>query len=201
MRREFYFFLCFIFLVKVYSQSSEELLHFNSIKDGISQTGIHFINQDNEGFVWIGTHGSGLYRYDGINYNAYRPKVQNSHKRNSSFVFCSYVDYQNNLWVGTNLGGLALYDRVKDEFNHVPFITKDGRPLGNVGISSLHGDEKGQLYLGTTYRGIFLFDLEDFKVDELTLANGDPPNAFLAINDIKKKVATARFMPPAVVVF
>ncbi|MFC4096922.1 hybrid sensor histidine kinase/response regulator transcription factor [Euzebyella saccharophila] len=183
MIKKLSFIISFICLLNVQSQVNEELLHFNGIKDGISKTGIHFINQDHEGFIWIGTHGSGLYRYDGINYNSYRPKVQNDHRGNSSFVYSSFEDEDNNLWVSTNLG-IAIYDRDQDEFNHVPLIDKNGQHMGNVGINSIYGDGMGRLYLGTSYQGIFVFDLEDYKLEKLTLANADP-FVFLAINEIK----------------
>ena len=165
------------------SQKTKQEFDFNQIKDGISQVGVHTITQDNYGFIWIGTHGSGIYRYDGMNYVSYRPKVPYDERLNSSFVFCTYLDSNNRLWVGTNIG-LALYDREKDEFRHIPLISKTNQSLGNVGLNSLQGDKNGNLYMGTTQQGVFLMDLNDLRIEKIPFTDLGQ-DSFLSINDIK----------------
>ncbi|SHJ01172.1 hybrid sensor histidine kinase/response regulator transcription factor [Pseudozobellia thermophila] len=165
------------------AQEVAEKLDFYTIKDGISQVGIHTISQDDKGFIWIGTHGSGIYRYDGMDYVSYRPKAHNHKTLTSSFVYCTYLDHENRLWVGTNVG-LALYDRQKDEFTHIPLRSTRGENLGNVGIISLQGDAKGNLYMGTSEQGIFLMHLDSFKIEKLPFNNPNP-DKFLAVNDIR----------------
>ena len=43
-----------------------------SVNDGLSQSTIFAINQDSKGFMWFGTRGGGLNKYDGYEFTAYR---------------------------------------------------------------------------------------------------------------------------------
>ena len=62
-----------------------------------------------------GTNGSGLYRYDGLDYKSYKHIINDSTSISSSQINCSYLDSRNRLWVGTEVG-LNLYDREMDQF-------------------------------------------------------------------------------------
>ncbi|WP_289040594.1 two-component regulator propeller domain-containing protein [uncultured Zobellia sp.] len=179
----FYIYFVSILSWHVTAQDERKKLDFYKIKDGISQVGVHTIAQDNNGFVWIGTHGSGVYRYDGMDYVSYRPKDINHKTLNSSFVYCTYLDQRNRLWAGTNIG-LALYDRENDEFRHIPLISKKNSKYGNIGVISLQGDGKGNLYVGTGEQGVYVMDLQTLRLEELAFNN---PNSdtYLAVNEIK----------------
>ena len=48
------------------AQSINEDFSFVSIKEGIPKTGVYTIVQDHYGFMWFGTNGTGLYKFDGI---------------------------------------------------------------------------------------------------------------------------------------
>ncbi|WP_276167328.1 hybrid sensor histidine kinase/response regulator transcription factor [Zobellia alginiliquefaciens] len=165
------------------AQEIKPELDFYKIKDGISQVGIHTITQDNDGFVWIGTHGSGIYRYDGMDYISYKPKDYKSKTFTSNFVYCSYLDAKNRFWVGTNIG-LALYDRENDEFRHIPLVNKDNINQGNIGVISLQGDGNGNLYMGTGEQGVFLMDLDTLILEKLPFNNPRSDN-YLAVSEIK----------------
>eukprot|EP01032_Pedospumella_encystans_P020548 gene20548-23339_t len=71
--------------------------------------------QDRQGFVWIGTHSNGLYRYDG-----YRA-VKFAHARNNprslphDRVAAIFEDKRGRLWAGTT-NGLARYNPDSNDF-------------------------------------------------------------------------------------
>jgi len=71
------FLYCFI---SIKAQTDFENLKFVPIKDGIPKKAISTVLQDDQGFIWIGTRGSGLYRYDGTNYVSYKQKWNDSTK-------------------------------------------------------------------------------------------------------------------------
>ncbi|OWW24689.1 hypothetical protein B4Q04_15340 [Zobellia sp. OII3] len=188
MRKTLLSYIGFLIMVSLswetWSQETVQDLEFNKIKDGISQVGIHTITQDNNGFIWIGTHGSGIYRYDGMDYVSYRPKFNDNNRvLASSFVYCTYLDKDNRLWVGTNVG-LGLYDRAKDEFRHIPLISTTNQNEGIVGINSLQGDGNGHLFIGTGQQGIFMMHLDSLKIERIPF-NNSSPDSFLAVNEIK----------------
>src|SRR5690606_4497916 len=100
---------------QAWAQQAHPKYNFVNITEGISRVGIYSILQDNYGFIWIGTNGSGLYRYDGIDFKSYKYVLNDTTSLNSSLVFRSYFDRENRLWVGTEQG-LNLYDRDNDRF-------------------------------------------------------------------------------------
>ena len=45
-----------------------------SIEQGLPQATIYCITQDNNGYLWLGTEGGGLCRFDGINFKTFSKK-------------------------------------------------------------------------------------------------------------------------------
>ena len=76
IKKLFNFIVLYIFLTShsCWSQDNFPKYNFSPIKSGISKVGAYTIVQDNEGFIWLGTNGSGIYKYDGIDYDSYRTR-------------------------------------------------------------------------------------------------------------------------------
>ena len=66
MKKLFYFFLLFIVSLKMWSQVYAQDFQFVNFKEEIPNSGVSSIIQDNDGFIWIGTLGVGVYRFDGF---------------------------------------------------------------------------------------------------------------------------------------
>ena len=174
---------CFIFVFtclsgpRAWCQETYPKFNFVGITEGISKVGVYSILQDDYGFIWIGTNGSGLYRYDGMEYKSYKHVLNDTTSLNSSLIFSSYFDSKNRLWVGTE-EGLNLYDRDKDRFRRIPLM--DNERIGNsISISSLQEDNEGNLYIGGFEKGLFKLDLESFKVERIRVDELDPPNPLI----------------------
>ncbi|MEI6865209.1 two-component regulator propeller domain-containing protein [Flavicella sp.] len=163
-------FFCFL-SIQLNSQRAEEKYNFVNIKEEISKTGVFTILQDHEGFIWIGTNGAGLHRYDGQDYNTYIHEINDSTSISSSLVFCAQLDYQNRLWVGTE-DGLNLYDREQDQFKKILLEKTDNESKGTIAIRSLVTDNHGNLFIGTYDYGLFKLDLTTFKVSEVMYISG-----------------------------
>jgi len=157
-----------------WSQESYPKFDFVSITEGISKVGIYSILQDDYGFIWIGTNGSGLYRYDGMEYKSYKHVLNDSTSLNSSLVFSTYLDSKNRLWVGTE-EGLNLYDRDHDRFIGIRLGDK-GEIDNVVSVSSLQEDNQGNLYIGGFEKGLFKLDLENFNVEKIKVGKPDSSN-------------------------
>ena len=156
LRKIFFILFCSLVVAGLWSQSTSRDFQFVNIKEGISKVGIYSITQDHYGFVWFGTNGAGLYRFDGIDYKPYKFDDNDSSSINSNLIFSSYLDKNNNLWVGTE-DGLNLYDRDLDRFRKVTIGNSERR---NVSVLSINGDGNGSLYVGTQQFGLFKVDLD-----------------------------------------
>ncbi|MEL6989727.1 MAG: two-component regulator propeller domain-containing protein, partial [Bacteroidota bacterium] len=90
-------------------------LNFNCIDNaiGLSNNYINDIEMDSLGFLWIGTN-DGLCRYDS-------PTKINVYKKGdigleSSNIRAIHAGFNNNLWIGTNFGGVTKYNTITNEY-------------------------------------------------------------------------------------
>ncbi len=57
----------FVFIISISTYAQQYNFINYSIEDGLVQSQIRAINQDSDGYLWIGTLG-GLSKFDGINF-------------------------------------------------------------------------------------------------------------------------------------
>ena len=116
-----------------------------SVDDGVGQSQVYALHQDSRGYLWLGTRGGGLTKFDGENFKSYTVKDGLVNNYISSIV----EDSSKNLWIGTN-DGLSYYDGL----NFKNFKPKDSLPIA---ISEIVYDENGLMWIGSN-KGIFTFD-------------------------------------------
>lgn len=90
-----------------------------SIEEGLPQITALAIEQDAEGFLWIGTQ-AGVASFDGIRFTAYTP--ENTPALPGLFINDLMLDSKGRLWVATYKGLAVVEDRT---FRKVPFIQPD----------------------------------------------------------------------------
>ena len=169
-------FFSLLFSFHSHAQKPTKDFNFVDIKAGISKVGIYTITQDYYGFIWIGTNGSGLYKFDGIDYTSYKFKHQDSTSVSSNLIFSSYLGKENKLWIGTE-DGLNLYNRDLDKFQKIN-ITKSQEL--NISVLSIN-EYDGNLYIGTRLNGLFKYNLETQQTQRIPTKDKSGP----AINSIK----------------
>lgn len=101
----FHFTLClFLFLLtgnkSLFSQSYQFSKY--NVEDGLPQQYVYSLNQDNNGFIWIGT-GDGISKFDGVSFQNYTTKDGLA----ENFVSCSAQRHENVIWLGHNKGGIS----------------------------------------------------------------------------------------------
>lgn len=116
----------------------------------VADAHITAVLQDHVGFMWIGTQGDGLYRYDGYRFQAYEAQTGDSQTLPNSNITSLYEDAAGSLWV-TTWEGVSRYDRKTDRFE--TWTTGDSTPWSNV----VHQDAAGTIWIGTM-GGLFTFD-------------------------------------------
>ncbi|WLT32060.1 two-component regulator propeller domain-containing protein [Geothrix sp. PMB-07] len=80
-----------------------------SVDQGLSQSIVHAILQDRNGFLWFGTEG-GLNRYDGQRFKVLRPDASDPNALRSNWITSLLEDREGRIWIGTNGGGLSRMD-------------------------------------------------------------------------------------------
>ena len=71
--------------------------------------------QDRQGFMWIGTHVNGLYRYNGYGVVRYQSRANDPKSLPHDRVSALYEDRQGRVWAGTQ-DGLALFNPASNDF-------------------------------------------------------------------------------------
>lgn len=158
--------------------------NFVNIKEGISKVAISSITQDSYGFIWIGTNGAGLYRFDGIDYVSHKHVLNDSISLNSNLILCTHLDTKNRLWVGTE-EGLNLYDRKLERFIRIPINNNQKQRNFSISISSLASDKNGNLYIGTLENGLYKLDNKTQRIEEISIDGINRETKNIEVNSLQ----------------
>ncbi len=103
----------------------------------------------NDGYLWIGTNGGGLIRFDTKNnsYKVYQGSASDKNAISNNVVSCIYQSHDNTLWVGTFAGGIDKVVQDGDSLHFIPYKESDG--LKTDMIYGILEDKKHNLWLST----------------------------------------------------
>ncbi len=128
---------------------------FNPIySDFFTNKFIRFINEDKDGNIWICTNFSGIYKIDS-NENISNYSNKNREDITSEFFTYSFIDSKQNIWFGTQGGGLVNYNISLDKFT--TYTTNNGLP--NNTVHTVTEDEDGNIWFSTN-KGIVRFNVK-----------------------------------------
>lgn len=135
-----------------------------SVEDGLPRSGVYCILQDSRGYLWVGTEGGGLARYDGQTFETYTISSGLPHNT----IRALFEDKEGNLWIGTNGAGLCKYDGHAFE----TFSTENG--LSNNYIRSITQATDSAIWIGTYGGGInkLAFEADSLYVTIYDQSNG-----------------------------
>ena len=172
-----------------------------SVSEGLAQSQVYAMIEDRYGYIWLGTQGGGVCRFDGKNFTQYSTR----HGLVNNYVESLFEDKDGNIWIGTQKG-FSKFDGQAFQNFHLPendFITAISQePLGKIWIGTSNGtyqfdgekftdyhlpssrvncffyDNKDNLWIGTDESGAY--QIRDEKVlKNFKLADG------LSANNIK----------------
>jgi diguanylate cyclase (GGDEF)-like protein len=123
---------------------------------GLSQNTVMCIFQDSRGFMWFGTE-DGLNRYDGAAFTVYRNDPSDPTSLPADFVWDIAEDASGDLWIGTQGGGLARWERRTDRF-HAFRHNRDDRGISSDNVQAVFVDSGGAIWIGTRDRGLDRFE-------------------------------------------
>ncbi|WP_282124145.1 hybrid sensor histidine kinase/response regulator transcription factor [Algibacter mikhailovii] len=152
-----YFFILIILSFFVgHAQNSVKFDHLNT-ENGLSQSDVNTIFQDDEGFMWFGTH-DGLNRYDGYDFKVFKPNSKNTNSISSNLIFDIVDDKTGNLWIGTTGNGLNYFDKDLEVFKTFKHDQENKKSIVSDHIKSLFRDSNNRLWINTI-KGIDILDL------------------------------------------
>ena len=134
-------------------------LHYG-LDEGLSQSSVLALAQDNLGFLWVGTQ-DGLNRFDGYSFKVFRPDPRDPDTISGGEILSLSPAADGALWIGTN-AGLNRYDPVTGKFRHWLHDDKDASSLSDNIVQAVSEDAYGRLWVGTR-RGL----------DELAAGSGE----------------------------
>ncbi|MGH1383178.1 ligand-binding sensor domain-containing protein [Kordia sp.] len=155
------FLLLFIVAGTWFSTAQNDQLRAYTLKDGLPQSQVNAITQDDLGYLWIGTQGGGIARFDGISF-----KVWNEKNGLGSNYIHALKFHKNTLLVGTHQG---LSIRAKNTFDKY-----ESPRVYDIEIVD------NEVFLGTR-KGIYKYTLTDKiqRVDCNTTLNSTQINDIL----------------------
>jgi signal transduction histidine kinase/DNA-binding response OmpR family regulator/ligand-binding sensor domain-containing protein len=154
---------------------------------------VYTIYQDNNGFIWLGTNGYGMIRCkierigEKLKIKAFKKYLANSKggkSLSSNIIFSIIPKNDRQLWIGTRLGGLNLFDKKTEQFLVYKNVNNDPESLSNNDILCLQIDHNKKLWIGTSFG---LNVLQDLKGDgkatfkSFTVKDGLPNNTIHGI--------------------
>ncbi len=133
------------------NSSSQTPIKFQqlSVEQGLSQSTVYSIAQDQDGFIWLATQ-DGLNKYDGYEFSYYRNELNNPNSLINNLVRVVFVDSANTLWVGTQ-EGLSRYEPKTGQFYN------DFPELNGLAIWSIYEDKHKNILIASA-EGLYVFD-------------------------------------------
>ncbi|MER3547295.1 MAG: hypothetical protein C4338_06690, partial [Rhodanobacteraceae bacterium] len=126
--------------------------HLDS-RDGLAQNSVGAILQDARGYIWLATQG-GLHRFDGYTLRRFQHDPDRADSLPDNLVTALANAGGGKLWVGSNSGGVALFDPDHDRVLPLPRTHNDARVYALQALSQgavLIADARGIERLDAPY--------------------------------------------------
>jgi ligand-binding sensor domain-containing protein/serine phosphatase RsbU (regulator of sigma subunit) len=136
-------FLAFTILLQTNLLPQKYFFKRYSVEEGLSQSSVYCLIQDSRGYIWMGTDGGGVSRFDGQKFETFNKTSGLS----GNTVRSMLEDSKGNIWIGTD-NGLTLYDGYK-------FITvgaKEG--LSGNSIMKIIEGKNGIIWISVWSKGL-----------------------------------------------
>ena len=154
-----------------FSQQNYTITNY-TVDEGLSQSSIYSIIQDNRGFIWFATYGGGLCRFDGVKFKTFTKEDGLPDNK----IYALHYASNGLIWVGTR-NGIARYDG----YNFEKVDLKTNGDL--VQIRDIVEDKSGSIWLATYGNGLFKINTNN-HIYAYGIAEGLPTNYLYSIEHI-----------------
>ena len=152
--------------LQIYNPYSDD---FTRIKEGLIKNQVNDIIEDFKGVLWFATIGDGVFLFDKFSKrwehyeNPMGIKVSSGSK-----ILCFLQDSKNQIWLGSEGGGMCTYNRYDQTFSEA-ITSQNGLP--NDVIYKLIEDPAGNIW-GSTNKGLFKFNVDNMDISAYDHSNG-----------------------------
>jgi signal transduction histidine kinase/CheY-like chemotaxis protein/ligand-binding sensor domain-containing protein/AraC-like DNA-binding protein len=178
----------FLFMVMMHSMSAGFSQSVRDIltKDGLPQSFVSGLVQDDTSFIWIGTR-NGLARFDGTQFKLFQHSSSDTTTLASNLIIWIKRDMQNQLWIELESGEIDEMNPVTEKIRH--FLKGNDKLSGGVQFVRRGWlvDEDGVFWGIVKGSGLNSYDIREKKIKRYTRENaGFASDTVLAITEIKK---------------
>jgi len=139
MVRNYFTFISLLFALLIPSHAQKIPFSNLTIQNGLPQTTVSSIVQDEDGYIWFATQ-MGAARYDGYEFEYFNA----SNGLINNYVNCMMLSSTGHLWFGTE-GGISILEN-----GRIKSLTEDDG-LVNKRIDQLIEDKDGNVWAGSAY--------------------------------------------------
>ncbi len=111
-------FLLLVFLILLTAPAVGQSVRVLSTQDGLPQSFVSGLVQDDDEFVWIGTR-NGLAKFDGVRYRVFQHDRRDSSSPASNVILGMKKDRNNRLWLEFESGQMDMLDMRSEKITHV----------------------------------------------------------------------------------
>jgi signal transduction histidine kinase/ligand-binding sensor domain-containing protein len=153
----------------------KQYLHNQKKTNSLSNNVIYSIIPDKHPYLWIGTRGGGLNRFntETEEFTTFYHNAENTESISSNDVLCLYKDSDGDLWIGTSAGLNHLKNRTDQVF--IKYGRENGLP--NNTVHGILEDNNRNIWISTN-KGIARIDHKTGQVTSYYERNGLQNNEF-----------------------
>jgi signal transduction histidine kinase/CheY-like chemotaxis protein/ligand-binding sensor domain-containing protein len=171
MRFATLFFLVYIITVPSQAQSVRSI----TTKDGLPQSFISGLVQDDSSFIWIGTR-NGLARFDGMQYKIFQHYAYDTASLSSNIIIWLKKDHNNRLWIEHESGDIDMINPVTEKISH---LLKGNQQANNTVKFVRRGwmvDSDGFFWGIIRSGGLNIYNAKTHKINQFTSAGSTLPS-------------------------
>lgn len=156
------FLLAFHFYTPVWAQVSKLKFKNISIAQGLSQSTVNSIAQDEKGFIWVATD-DGLNKYDGYSFSRFHHDPGDSTTISSDDLQVIFQDSYQRLWIGSRGKGLDIFDKRQQKARK--FYDGARYPFSSLRISGIAEDHERNIWVAFSGGGMVRINGKTMEYD------------------------------------
>ncbi|MBN2275818.1 MAG: response regulator [Bacteroidales bacterium] len=137
-------------------------IRFYNSEQGLPNSLIHKVAQDDYGYIWIATENGASY-FDGMRFTTFRHNPDQTETLANNLVKIVFTDSRGTTWIGT-ANGLQIYNRENNTFRDFPLQCPSFTSTPYV-TSITEDREHGKLLVSVAGLGVVVYNLKNHQID------------------------------------
>lgn len=178
--------------IQYYNPKTQSFVTYSKKLFPKNKHGIRCIKDDGKGRIYIGLRSDGMYVYNRKTRKAkhFAHNKKNKQGLPGNKVNSIYIDHNNNLWIGTNMG-LALFNEGTDCFRVLQHQDNDKNSIAGDNIFQITETDYHELWILSATCGISVLDLKMYRqpfYENLSFQHITKGNSGLASDNTRKVI-------------